>query len=337
MVGRVHAMSTLTIVMYLYIRDLAHSATPGSRADHRGVRGAARLRQQALRGVLDARRVVDAVHGRRALPDHACALTFDDGFLDHFTVVFPRLVARRLTASFYPPVTAIAQQTVLETHQIHLILAVAGERRDRAGPASARGDRRAPATPTAPGRYALRDHAVASRFDGPEVTFVKRVLQKGLPPRVRGEIIRRLFDEYVGIDPRVVARRALHGPRAAPLHGAARHGGRRPRRRARLAGHALPRGAGAGDRAHGGFSGRGVRRAPSRLGDVLPVSARIDATTLDVVGAAGCVVGLTTRVGVARDLAQPLTLPRLDTNDLPRRGDASPAALEAQRWLRSCS
>ncbi len=36
-------------------------------------------------------------------------------------------------------------------------------------------------------------------------------------------------------------------------------------------------------------------------------------------------------VGVARDLAQPLTLPRLDTNDLPRRGDASPAALEAQR------
>ena len=56
-----------------------------------------------------------------------------------------------------------------------------------------------------------------------------------------------------------------------------------------------------------------------------------DATTLDVVGAAGCVVGLTTHVGVARDLAQPLTLPRLDTNDLPRRGDASPAALEAQR------
>jgi len=43
------------------------------------------------------RDVVDAVHGRRALPDHACALTFDDGFLDHFTVVFPRLVARRLT------------------------------------------------------------------------------------------------------------------------------------------------------------------------------------------------------------------------------------------------
>src|SRR5439155_295378 len=93
--------------------------------------------------------------------------------------------------------------------------------------------------PPAAALYAT--HAVASRFDGPDVTFVKRVLQKGLPPRVRGDIIRQLFDEYVGIDPRVVARELY------------------------------------------------------------------------------------------MDLDQPLTLPRLDTNDLPRRGDASPAALEAQR------
>jgi len=39
----------------------------------------------------------------------------------------------------------------------------------------------------------------------------------------------------------------------------------------------------------------------------------------------GCVVGLTTHVGIA-DLKQdvPLTLPRLDTNDLPKNSNASP-------------
>ena len=323
-------MSTLTIVMYHYIRDLAHSRYPG-------IKG---LTIEAFEGQLDyvskhyevcsMRDVVDAVHGRRALPDHACALTFDDGFLDHFTVVFPRLVARRLTASFYPPVTAIAQQTVLETHQIHLILAVAGDdatalaRRVRAV-IDARGDADLPPAATL---YAT--HAVASRFDGPEVTFVKRVLQKGLPPRVRGEIIRRLFDEYVGIDPRVVARELymdLEQLRCMVQHGM------------EVGGH------GAEHVWLDTLSREGQEREIVRTVDFLgevyggrprdwvmcyPFGAH-DATTLDVVGAGGCVVGLTTRVGVARDLAQPLTLPRLDTNDLPRRGDASPAALEAQR------
>ena len=323
-------MSTLTIVMYHYIRDLANSRYPG-------IKG---LTIEAFEGQLDyvtkryevcsMRDIVDAVHGRRALPDHACALTFDDGFLDHFTVVFPRLVARRLTASFYPPVTAIAQRTVLETHQIHLILAVAGDdaaalaRRVRAL-IDARGDADLP-----PAAALYATHAVASRFDGPDVTFVKRVLQKGLPPRVRGDIIRQLFDEYVGIDPRVVARELymdLDQLRCMVQHGM------------EVGGH------GAEHVWLDTLSREGQEREIARTVDFLgevygerprdwvmcyPFGAH-DATTLDVVGAAGCVVGLTTHVGVARDLAQPLTLPRLDTNDLPRRGDASPAALEAQR------
>ena len=39
---------------------------------------------------------------------------------------------------------------------------------------------------------------------------------------------------------------------------------------------------------------------------------------------AGCALGMTTRAGLVRDLRSPLELPRLDTNDLPKRRDADP-------------
>jgi hypothetical protein len=45
------------------------------------------------------------------------------------------------------------------------------------------------------------------------------------------------------------------------------------------------------------------------------------AETLALLPAAGCALGLTTRVGVAADLSEPLVLPRLDTNDVPFRGE----------------
>jgi hypothetical protein len=51
-----------------------------------------------------------------------------------------------------------------------------------------------------------------------------------------------------------------------------------------------------------------------------------DDVTLGLVGEAGAALGLTTEKGMARDLVAPLRLPRLDTNDLPFRGDAAPVA-----------
>jgi hypothetical protein len=49
-----------------------------------------------------------------------------------------------------------------------------------------------------------------------------------------------------------------------------------------------------------------------------------DATTLDLLRQRGCALGLTTRVDLASDLARPLELPRLDTNDLPTSASARP-------------
>ncbi len=46
----------------------------------------------------------------------------------------------------------------------------------------------------------------------------------------------------------------------------------------------------------------------------------VDASLKEIVARHGCRVGLTTEVGAADlDRHAPLTLPRIDTNDLPRR------------------
>ena len=57
--------------------------------------------------VCDTRAVLAAARGEGPLPPNACLLTFDDGLLDHFTTVFPRLVERGLPGSFYVPVAAV--------------------------------------------------------------------------------------------------------------------------------------------------------------------------------------------------------------------------------------
>jgi peptidoglycan/xylan/chitin deacetylase (PgdA/CDA1 family) len=53
-----------------------------------------------------------------------------------------------------------------------------------------------------------------------------------------------------------------------------------------------------------------------------------DDRLLALVASKGCRAGVTVRPGIARPrVDHPLLLPRLDTNDLPRQGDAEPS-----RW-----
>src|SRR5712692_9309171 len=118
-------MSALTIVMYHYVRDGVYMRYPGLKS--RSV--------EEFDGQLDyltrhyhicgTRDVLAAALGERLLPPNACLLTFDDGLLDHFTVVFPRLVERGLSGSFYAPVAAIEGRRVLDTHKIQIVLAEA--------------------------------------------------------------------------------------------------------------------------------------------------------------------------------------------------------------------
>src|SRR5262249_57036497 len=119
--------------------------------------------------------------GGACRPPNACLLTFDAGFLAHSTTVLPRLLARGLAAGFYPPAAAVEGRRLLDTHKIQLILAACDDASKLARRLLDLVDARRSDDALPSGETLWQQHAVASRFDGPEVIFVTRLLQRPLP------------------------------------------------------------------------------------------------------------------------------------------------------------
>lgn len=314
-------MNSLTIVMYHYVRDVAQTPYPRLKA----------LPIEAFEGQLDyvvkhyhvcrVEDVVAAVRGLHPLPPRACLLTFDDGLLDHFTVVLPRLAARGLPASFYPPAAAAEGGRVLDTHKIHFILASVPDHVKLARRLLDMIDTFRNTADIPSGEELYRQYAHPFWLDPPEVVFLKRVLQRGLPAAVRSTIVSALFEEYVAVAESTFAR---------GLYMDVEHLRRLAESGMEIGGHGADHvwldslspedQAREIDRTRA-FLTRIFGAPPADWVMSYPFGS-YDGVTLELVARAGCQLGVTTRVGVARSLRRPLELPRLDTNELPRRGDA---------------
>ena len=320
-------MSTVTIVMYHYVRPRERGRYPGLK-----VRSVEEFEGQLDYIVRHYRvcamsELIAAVRGRAALPANACLLTFDDGFLDHYTTVFPRLVERGLPASFYAPVAAIEGRRVLDTHKIQIVLAVTTDHRALAQRLLAMVDEYRSEW-TLPDAATLRaKHMQSSRLDAPEIVMVKRLLQRGLPDPIRAALTRRLFEECAGVDEATVAGELYMD--LPQLRTMVRQG-------MEVGGH------GAG---HLWLDSLAPAEQESEIAKTAAFLHRVhgappsdwvmcypfggySADTLRLLGQARCALGLTTRVDVITDLGShsPLELPRLDTNDLPTAGMAPVSA-----------
>ena len=319
----------LTIVVYHYVRQLALSRYPAIKGLEAHAFDAQLEYIARHYEVCGARDVVAASRGGRPLPPNACLLTFDDGLADHFGVVFPRLVNRRWSGVFFPPVSAVARERVLDTHKIQFILAGTDDHQALARRVvelveRARREADVPSADELRGRY-----AEPSRFgDSADVMFVKRVLQRGLPEAIRARITAALFDEVVGVDERVFARELYLD---------------REQLRCMLASGMEVGGHGAEhvwlDALDRRAQAREIELTRAFLADLrghardwtmcYPFGA-YNADTLALLAEAGCALGVTTRVGLVGDFGAPLEMPRLDTNDLPRTRDAEPAGWTLQ-------
>ena len=115
------------VVMYHYVRDSASTPFPAIRALPPA------LFEQQLdwlereHHLISLDELAAAIDGEAPLPDDAALLTFDDGFVDHYTTVWPILRRRGLSGVFY-----LAQQPyapaprVLGVHKTHFLLARLG-------------------------------------------------------------------------------------------------------------------------------------------------------------------------------------------------------------------
>ena len=185
--------------MYHYTRDLSHSRYP----DIKGL-DAPLFRAQfeffkKNFNVVSMETVIAAVKGEGTLPEKALLLTFDDGYADNFTFAFPLLEEFGFQGSFFIPGKTFSDHALLDVNKIHYILASAGTKELVEAVKERMDHYRGSEFDFAPTDELYAQYAEATRFDSPEIVFVKKMLQTVLPEKLRNRISSDLFEKFVGI------------------------------------------------------------------------------------------------------------------------------------------
>lgn len=195
----------LYIAMYHYVRDLKHSRYPNIKGLDLEL-----FRQQiaylkAHFSVVRMEEVLAALDGQSELSENAVLLTFDDGYIDHFTYVMPVLEEEKVQGSFFIPGKTFDTHQLLDVNKIHYILAAADIRSLLPNVFERMDHYRGQEFDYPANEELFEKYAVANRFDSKETIFVKRILQTVLPERVRNLISSDLFERHVGVSEEVLA------------------------------------------------------------------------------------------------------------------------------------
>lgn len=307
----------LSIVMYHYVRDLAHSRFPA-------IKGLSldRFRRQLdyIQAHFTPIRVDDVMEAIDSpsvkLPDNAIVLTFDDGYSDHFVNVFPLLDARGIQGCFFPSVLPIRHHVVLDVNKIQFVLAVAKDPRELFEHTLQMIDefRNQHKLKTREEYRALpvEEH----RYDAREIIVLKRILQRELPEPVRTEIVRQLFERFVTVDEAAFAQELyLSVDQIRCMHKHGMHFGSHGYSHVWL------------NHTPCAVQAREVDQSLSFLQELGVNTERwticypyggFDSSILKIVKERNAILGFSVEPRIA-DLSkdQPLALPRIDTNDLP--------------------
>jgi len=312
----------ITIVMYHYVRELRYSRYPdikGLSKDHFGEQ------IQYIKkhyNVISGLELMDAIVESAPLPPNPLLLTFDDGYIDHFTEVFPVLDKYNLPGCFFPPAKCILEHEVLDVNKIHFVLASTPEKRELVDYILKSIDENRSHYNLLPSAAYWEKLAKPNRFDPAEVIFVKRILQRELPIEFRQHIIDELFSRYVTSDKASFSRELYMSPEQIQV----------------LQKHEMYIGSHGYD--HFWLNTLSTKQQEHEIDQSLKFLKSVGAdvgrwimcypygayndSLLSVLKSRKCVVGLSTEVGIASLLeSNPLALPRIDTNDLPKDANAS--------------
>jgi peptidoglycan/xylan/chitin deacetylase (PgdA/CDA1 family) len=300
------ADGAVTIVMYHFVRpaSAAFPRLPALDADAFD----AQLRHVARQyTVISLAEVVAAAESDRPLPDRAAVLTFDDGYREHYDHVFPRLSRQRMTATFFPIRSALVDRTLADVNKIQFVLASMDDVEPLVREVDAHADD--------PAACRARWWS-PSRFDSASVTYVKRMLQHGLPAPIRTNLLDTLFARHVTRDAHTFADDLYMTPaQAREMAAAGLAFGAHADRHVPLTMLTDDEQAREIDGALSALDAIGVPR--TRFAYAFAKGA-YDATSVHLLRRRGCAAALTTRPAVAHAIrSELLELPRFDTNDLP--------------------
>ncbi|UXU74439.1 MULTISPECIES: polysaccharide deacetylase family protein [unclassified Paracoccus (in: a-proteobacteria)] len=309
----------LTIVMYHYVRDFARSRYPGIRGlDLAGFRRQLDFLQRN-HNIVTMPEVLAALRGDQPLPPDAALLTFDDGYAEHYQLVFPELHKRRLSGCFYAPVAPVRDHRLLDVNRVHFILAATLDNPAQVGAAiDARIRAEGPSRGLDTVEAYRAEWAQPNRFDDAETIYIKRMLQTVLPEDMRHDIARDLFARHVTADEAAFAAELyLSEDQARLMQASGMHFGSHGAEHLWL------------NRISPEQQAQEIDRSLAFLRDIgVPVDREWvmcypyggwNDSLLEVLRARGCSAGLTTEVATARiGHHDPLLLPRFDTNDFPQ-------------------
>lgn len=187
------------IVMYHYTRDLKHSRYPNIKGLDYPLFKEQLEYLKAHFNIISMEELLLASQGKASLKDNALLLTFDDGYIDNYTFVFPLLQELNLTASFYITGKTFAKHQLLDVNKIHYILASA-EINLIIEELKKKLDYYRGREFVYPSNEELwNQFAKEGKYDPKGVVFVKKLLQTVLPERLRNIISSELFKEFLGI------------------------------------------------------------------------------------------------------------------------------------------
>lgn len=192
-------MNKVRIIMYHYVRELEYSRYPQ-------IKGLEyRLFKEQIEflchnfNIITMEELIAAYEESYELPENAALLTFDDGYADHYSYVFPILNDKKIQGSFYIPGKTFTEGKVLDVNKIHFILASGKIEYILEQLYKLLDFYRGKEFDYASNEELFQQYGVMTRFDSKEVNFVKKSLQTALPERLRNIITNQLFEEIVGV------------------------------------------------------------------------------------------------------------------------------------------
>ena len=200
------ANNKVTILMYHYVRELKHSRYP----DIKGL-DIALFKEQLLYlkkhyYFITMEMLIDSVDNNTTLPPKSILLTFDDAYSDHFTYVFPLLNEMKIQGSFFPPVKSITEHSVLDVNKIHFILAAESNKSKIISEIKNELKSYRKIYHLESDQFYYNKLAHANRYDTADVVFIKRLLQVELAEDLRNIITNNLFEKIVGINEKTFSR-----------------------------------------------------------------------------------------------------------------------------------
>jgi peptidoglycan/xylan/chitin deacetylase (PgdA/CDA1 family) len=306
--------SKLAIIMYHYVRPLEQTRYPAVKArrlsDFKSQLVYVRRNLQPV----TVQQLIAYFREGEPLPSNAALLTFDDGYLDHYTYVFPLLYDAGIQGAFFPVVNSARDGKLLDVNRIHLVLASTEDSHLLVNEIN----RCLPDYGISPDSY-WSEYGKPSRFDSADVVYVKYMLQAVLPEGIRSEIVSRLFKKFVTANESTLVREwYMDTDQLRTMQRCGMYVGSHGTTHRWLA--ALSPGV---QREEIEKSLLFLREVGSPVDDYWVLSypsGSYNEALCGLLKEHHCSFGLTTEVGVA-DLGEcnPLLLPRLDTNDLPIR------------------